>query len=85
LKASAGYMRGRAPGEVATVLTDALVRAGVARDAITLDLDEAQAARALVREARAGDVVVLPVHNLAARAEVGAWLDARAAGSPAGD
>jgi hypothetical protein len=69
---------------VAAVLTEALVGAGVARAAIALDLDEAQAARALVREARAGDVVVLPVHNLAARADVGAWLDARAAGLPAG-
>ena len=84
LKDIAGYMRGRAPGEVAAVLTEALVRAGVPRTAIALDLDEAQAARALVREALAGDVVVLPVHNLAARADVGAWLDARAAGLPAG-
>jgi hypothetical protein len=78
LKDIAGYMRGRAEGDVAAVIAGALVQAGVPPEALMVELDEVAAARALVHAARAGDVVVLPVHNLAARAELGAWLDARA-------
>jgi UDP-N-acetylmuramyl tripeptide synthase len=78
LKDIAGYMRGRAEGDVAAVIAGALVQAGVPPEALMVELDEVAAARALVDAARAGDGVVLPVHNLAARAELGAWLDARA-------
>jgi UDP-N-acetylmuramyl tripeptide synthase len=82
LKDIAGYMRGRGEGDVATLLAAALTGAGVDASAISVVLDEAEASRVLVEEARAGDVVVLPVHNLQARASIAAWLDARAARTP---
>lgn len=78
LKDLDGYMRGREPGEVPKLLAEELRRAGVAADAILTVLPEVEAAQALIGWARHGDVVVLPVHNLDARAAVGTWLDALA-------
>jgi UDP-N-acetylmuramyl tripeptide synthase len=77
LKDIAGYMRGRGEGEVARVLSAALQAGGVAAGAISVELDELAASQALVRDARAGDVVVLPVHNLDARERLADWLDAQ--------
>jgi cyanophycin synthetase len=77
LKDIAGYLRGRGEGAVADVLGDALRAHGVPADAITVELDESEAARRLVEAAAPGDVVVLPVHNLDARDRLAAWLDAR--------
>ncbi|MBS0445088.1 MAG: Mur ligase [Proteobacteria bacterium] len=79
LKDIAGMERGRAPGEVAAVLREALLRRGLAVDAIAFESLEAHAARRAVAWARPGDVVVLPIHGPAARAEVAAWLDREAA------
>ncbi len=76
LKDIDGFMRGREPGEVPALLGDELVRQGVPAQAIVTVLAESEAARALVGRARAGDVVVLPVHGQEARDEVVAWLDA---------
>ena len=61
------YLRGRTPGEVAAILSDALVAAGVAADALPVCLDEAQAAREALQWARRGDVLVLPIHHPEAR------------------
>ncbi len=77
LKDIAGYMRGRSEGEVARVLSAALQAGGVAARAISIELDELVASQDLVRDARPGDVVVLPVHNLDARDRLVAWLDAQ--------
>jgi cyanophycin synthetase len=77
LKDIAGYLRGRGEGAVADVLGDALRAHGVPAGAITVELDESEAARRLVEAAVPGDVVVLPVHNLDARDRLAAWLDAR--------
>ena len=41
-------------------------------------LPEVEAAFALLAWAHSGDVLVLPVHGLAAREKVGHWLDALA-------
>jgi UDP-N-acetylmuramyl tripeptide synthase len=65
-----GYLRGRAPGEVPRILRDALLRAGLTADALPQQPDEVAAARLALDWARPGDVLVLPVHGLAARAEV---------------
>ncbi len=79
LKEMDGYMRGRAPGEVPAILADELRSCGVPTESVETQLDEVAAARLLVSRARAGDVVVLPVHARAARGQVSAWLDALAA------
>ena len=44
-------------------------------------LPEVEAARAILDWSRAGDVLVLPVHNLSARAALVQWLDAEAGAS----
>jgi cyanophycin synthetase len=79
LKDIEGYLRGRDAGEVAALLARHLVAAGVPPEAISVELSEVAAGRQLVSWARPGDVVVLPIHNLQARAELAAWLDARSA------
>src|SRR5690606_26692317 len=86
LKDMDGYLRGRGRGEVARVLRDALVRHGVAEDAVVECLDETDAARLILGDARAGDSLVLPVHGATGRAQVNALLDRlQAQGWTAGD
>lgn len=81
LKDIGGYERGRESGDVARIMRDALGQAGIADDAIETRLDEVEAARRPLEWARDGDLVVLPVHELGARAKVVALLDTlRAAG-----
>ncbi|MFZ5634953.1 MAG: Mur ligase family protein [Pseudomonadota bacterium] len=75
-----GYLRGREAGEVAQVIRDELLRAGMPASALPVRLREADAAREALAWARAGDVLVLPVHSLDAKAEVAALLDALQAG-----
>lgn len=75
LKDIAGYERGRAAGEVAAIMRAQLLEDGVAAERIGLCLDEVEAARALLRWARDGDLVVLPVHEAAARDRVVAVLE----------
>jgi UDP-N-acetylmuramyl tripeptide synthase len=77
LKDIDGYLRGRAQGEVAAILTRELHGNGVPAEAISIELSELEAAQRLVDWAEPGDVVVLPVHNLEARARLVQWLDAR--------
>jgi hypothetical protein len=56
-------------------MREALAAAGIADDAIETRLDEVEAARRPLEWARDGDLVVLPVHELGARAKVVALLD----------
>jgi cyanophycin synthetase len=70
LKELHGYLRGRAPGEVPRILRDALLRAGLPADLLPQQPNEVAAARLALDWARPGDVLVLPVHGLAARGEV---------------
>ncbi|MEQ1511752.1 MAG: Mur ligase family protein [Lysobacteraceae bacterium] len=71
-----GYLRGREAGEVAQVIRDALLRHGMSESALPVRLREADAAREALAWARAGDVLVLPVHSLDAKTEVAGLLDA---------
>ncbi len=64
------YMRGREPGEVAGILRQALLDAGMREDALPVCLDEHQAARAALAWARPGDMLVLPVHEAEQRDSV---------------
>ena len=76
LKDIAGdYLRGRASGEVAGILRDALLASGMREDALPVCLDEAQAAHEALAWARAGDLLVLPIHEPLRRDAVVALLD----------
>jgi UDP-N-acetylmuramyl tripeptide synthase len=70
LKELEAYRRGRPAGEVPRILRAALLRAGVPESALQLRQTEVEAVRTALEWARPGDVLALPVHGLAARAEV---------------
>lgn len=70
-----GFLRGRVAGEVADVIRNELLRLGMNGAALPVRLREADAAREALGWARAGDVLVLPVHSLDAKAEVAGLLD----------
>ena len=74
------YLRGRASGDVAMILRDALHAAGMDEADLPVCLDEAEAARQALAWARAGDLLVLPVHESARRDVVVGLLDALQAG-----
>lgn len=74
------YLRGRAAGEIAGILREALLQQGLPASALVVCLDETAAAREVLQWAQSGDVLVLPVHNPAARDTVVAWLDRLHAG-----
>lgn len=76
LKDLDGYMRGRAPGEIPALLRGELLRVGAAASQIATVSAEADGVRALLEWAQAGDLLVLPVHALEARAAVVAMLTA---------
>jgi cyanophycin synthetase len=70
-----GFVRGRAPGEVPDLIRAALLAQGYPAPAINVEATEIGAVRHALAWARAGDVVVLPVHALAARAMTLALID----------
>jgi cyanophycin synthetase len=74
LKDMPAFLRGRAIGEVPTVLRAALVACGFPATAIDEDGDELSATKRLVERALPGDIVVLPVHQSAVREELIKWL-----------
>lgn len=74
IKELPGMLRGRASGEVSALLGRGLQEAGLAQERIVQLADEEAAALALLAWARAGDVVVLPVHTTAVRLRLAAAL-----------
>jgi UDP-N-acetylmuramyl tripeptide synthase len=74
IKELAGYRRGRGEGEVPNILRRALHDAGLPDTAIREQPDELAAARTALAWARAGDVLVLPLHSRSGRTEVLALL-----------
>ena len=79
LKDMPAFMRGRAPGEVPGILREGLTQAGLGQANTQVAPDEDAGARALLAWAMAGDVLVMPVHAKAARAQVSGLLDRMAA------
>lgn len=75
LKDMEGYMRGRAAGEVAALLRDELLAQGLPSGALPMQPSELAAVRHALAWAREGDLLVLPVHALKAKAAVTALLD----------
>ena len=79
LKDIAGYERGRASGEVAAIMRTQLLADGLPAEAIVTCLDEIEATRIPLAWARDGDLLLLPIHEMEARAQVTALLDRMAA------
>jgi UDP-N-acetylmuramyl tripeptide synthase len=79
LKELEGFLRGRALGDVPHILRTALLESGLPEASLPLRSSEVEAVHCALDWARPGDVLVLPVHGLAARAEVVALLEARRA------
>lgn len=77
IKEIATMLRGRAPGEVPALLEAALKRAGHPETQVVHEPDEVAAARYLLQWAQAGDVVVLPIHQKAARTAVVAFIESK--------
>lgn len=77
LKDLDGYMRGRQAGEVPQLIREELLGQGVPAANLQTILAEVEAAQAILAWSRPGDVLVLPVHNLAARGQLVAWLESQ--------
>ena len=84
MKELEGFLRGREPGEVPRILRDVLLRAGLPAEALPQRSTEEEAARCALEWARPGDVLLLPVHGLAAREVVLAMIG-RLAARPSGE
>jgi cyanophycin synthetase len=80
IKELEGYLRGREPGEVPRILREVLLRAGLPESALPQRPTEVEAARLALDWARPGDVVLLLVHGLGARAEVLSLLQGKPRG-----
>jgi len=79
VKENEAHLRGRAPGEIPRILHAALRAAGLPESQLALRMSELEAVHCALAWARPGDVLALPVHSGAARAQVLALL----AGTPA--
>jgi cyanophycin synthetase len=77
IKELPAMLRGRAPGEVTQLLERGLLAAGLKPAQLAQQSDEETAARWLLAWAQPGDVVVLPVHTHAVRAQLVALLGAQ--------
>ena len=75
IKEIASMLRGRQWGEVPALLQAGLADANFAAINIETVADEVNAGRCLLEWAKPGDVVVLPIHQTAARAELTVLLD----------
>lgn len=75
LKDIQSFLRGRAPGEIAALMRDELLRKSIPDQHMVTRLDEVEAARAILEWSHPGDVLVLPIHDSNARNEVVGLLD----------
>lgn len=80
LKDIDGFIRGREPGEVAAILQAALIENGVLENRITIQLNEVEAVRTILEWSDVGDMLALPIHSTAGRAEVEALMQAMSDG-----
>jgi UDP-N-acetylmuramyl tripeptide synthase len=75
VKELTSYLRGRGAGEIPALLQSALARAGVAAAATARAADEHGAVQLALAWARAGDVLVLPLHSRDGRAHTLALIE----------
>jgi cyanophycin synthetase len=70
VKENEAHLRGREAGEIPRLIRAELVRAGLPEAALPVRMSELEAARCALEWARPGDVLAMPVHSAAARAQV---------------
>jgi cyanophycin synthetase len=70
VKENEAHLRGREAGEIPRLIRAELVRAGLPEAALPVRMSELEAARCALEWARPGDVLAMPVHSPAARAQV---------------
>jgi UDP-N-acetylmuramyl tripeptide synthase len=70
VKENEGHLRGREAGEIPRLIRAELMRAGLPEAALPVRMSELEAARCALEWAHPGDVLALPVHSPAARAQV---------------
>jgi cyanophycin synthetase len=70
VKENEGHLRGREAGEIPRLIRAELLRAGLPEAALPVRMSELEAARCALEWAQPGDVLALPVHSPAARAQV---------------
>lgn len=70
IKENEGHLRGREAGEIPRLIRAELMRAGLPAGALPVCMSELEAARCALEWARPGDVLAMPVHSPAARAQV---------------
>lgn len=75
LKDIGGMLRGRGEGEIPALLRDELARHGIGGSGVVERLDEFDGVREILAWARAGDVLVLPIHGSMAKPQVAELLD----------
>jgi UDP-N-acetylmuramyl tripeptide synthase len=75
VKELGSYLRGRGSGEVPALLKRALAAAGIAPETVADAPDEDKAVRLALAWARAGDVLVLPLHSRDGRGHALALLE----------
>jgi UDP-N-acetylmuramyl tripeptide synthase len=76
VKENEAHLRGREPGEIPRIIRAALLRAGLPEAALPIRMSELEAVHCALEWAQPGDVLALPVHSAAARADVLAMLQA---------
>jgi UDP-N-acetylmuramyl tripeptide synthase len=74
IKETESYLRGRALGEVPTIIRSALLQAGFPESALTTCSTERASVQRMLDWAQPGDVLVLPVHDRALREDVVALM-----------
>ncbi len=75
VKELTSYLRGRGAGEIPAILRQALLRAGVAENAIVDAADETAAVRRALAWAQPGDVLILALHTQEGRAAALALIE----------
>ena len=70
VKEDEAHLRGREAGEIPRLIRAELLRAGLPEAALPVRMSELEAARCALEWARPGDVLAMPVHSPAARAQV---------------
>ena len=74
VKEDEAHLRGRAAGEIPNIIRAELLRLGLPESAVPFGDTELAAAKIALEWARPGDVLAMPLHSPAARADVAALL-----------
>jgi hypothetical protein len=70
VKEDEGHLRGRQPGEVPSIIQNALLKVGMPESSVPIRPSEVDAALLALDWARPGDALVLLIHSTPARARM---------------